>query len=155
MKAKYYLFSILISLGGGIASALITMKDMALYQEITKPPLAPPAIVFPIVWTALYVLMGISAARVFMWKNAEPRLVEKALTRYAISLIVNYTWPIFFFTLSAFAVALIWLILLFVLVIMTIIVYKKIDKAAAYLQIPYVIWLLIAAYLNAAILILN
>ena len=155
MKAKYYLISVLISLGGGIASALITMKDMALYQEIVKPPLAPAAIVFPIVWTVLYVLMGISAARIFMWKSREPRLVEKALTRYAISLIVNYTWPIFFFTLSAFAVALIWLILLFILVVMTIIVYKKIDKVAAYLQIPYVIWLLIAAYLNAAILILN
>lgn len=155
MKAKVYITSILIALGGGIISALITMGDMEIYKEITKPPLAPPAILFPIVWTILYVLMGISAARIFLWRKTEPRLVEKALTRYAISLLVNYTWPIFFFTFSAFLFSLVWLILLLSLVIMTIIVYIKIDKPAAFLQIPYVIWLLVASYLNTAILILN
>ena len=155
MKAKVYITSILIALGGGIASALITMGDMGIYKEITRPPLAPPAILFPIAWTILYTLMGISSARIFLWKKTEPRLVEKALTRYAISLLVNYTWPIFFFKFTAFFFSLAWLILLLILVIMTIIVYKKIDKPAAFLQIPYVIWLIFAGYLNAAIWMLT
>ena len=150
-----YVISIAIALGVGGLSTLLTMGNMDLYSDIRQPPLAPPAILFPIVWTVLYVLMGISAAMVLTDVRVDKAERSSAITPYAASLFVNFLWPILFFNLRAFMPAFIWLILLEFLVLMTITSYRKINTGAAYLQIPYVLWVAFAGYLNFAIWLLN
>ena len=153
-KAKPYAISSLIALSVGGLSALLTSKNMDLFDRIIKPPLAPPAILFPIVWTILYVLMGISAALVAK-SDSHSFAKEKALATYAVSLAINFSWSIVFFNFRAFSTAFALLAVLFYFVVSTIIRYKKLSPLAAYLQIPYAGWLLFAGYLNFAIVILN
>jgi tryptophan-rich sensory protein len=127
---------------------------MMLYNTmIQKPPLSPPAVVFPIVWTILYALMGISAAIV----ATSPNRMEdsKSLNLFIAQLIVNFFWSFFFFNAQAFGFAAIWLILLWILVLLMIISFWKVDRRAAWLQIPYLIWLTFAAYLNLAVYLMN
>ena len=154
-KIKAYAASIAIALGVGGLSALLTMGNMDLYSEVRQPPLAPPAILFPIVWTVLYVLMGISAAIVYTEGRVEKSERTSALMPYGSSLFVNFFWSILFFNFRAFLPAFIWLILLEFLIVMTIISYRRINTGAAYLQILYAIWVAFAGYLNLAIWILN
>ena len=154
-KLRPYIVSIAIALSVGLLSALITKGDMAIYKEITKPPLAPPGFLFPIVWSVLYALMGISSAGIYLKRKENPKLARDALAIYAMSLVVNFTWSIIFFTLQSFLVAFVWLLLLLALVIATIVRYQPIDKFSAYLQIPYAAWVAFAGYLNIAIFILN
>ncbi len=153
-KGKIYVISIAIALGVGILGALISQGQMDLYSQIHTPPLAPPAWLFPVVWTVLFVLMGVSAARIYL-ADAPSAQKESALTVYAVSLVLNFTWPILFFNFRAFFIAFVWIIALWLSIIGTILRYRKIDKAAAYLQIPYFVWVTFAAYLNLAIAILN
>ncbi len=154
-KIKPYIISILIALGVGGLSALSTRNNMDLYSEIIRPPLSPPSILFPIVWTVLFILMGISAALIYTNETAPEYQKKSALYTYALSLIVNFFWSIIFFNLRSFLFAFIWLILLLYLIIKTIVKYKKIDPIAAYLQIPYALWVTFAGYLTLAIFILN
>lgn len=154
-KLKPYIISILIALAVGGASALLTMGNMNIYSEIRTPPLSPPSILFPIVWTVLYILMGISAAMIYTDKISTKKEKAEALLPYSSSLIVNFAWSIIFFNFRAFFVAFIWLLLLLYLIIKTVIEYKKINPLAAYLQIPYAIWVSFAGYLNLGIWLLN
>lgn len=154
-KIRPYVISVAISLGVGLLSALITKDSMSIYSEINTPPLAPPPAVFPIAWSILYILMGISAARIYIKRKESPKEARDALAVYAMSLIVNFTWSIIFFSLGSFLVAFVWLLLLLALVLATMVRYHALDKLAAYLQIPYVLWLIFAGYLNLAIFILN
>ena len=154
-KLLPYIISCLISLGVGILSALITSGNMDIYDSITKPPLAPPAILFPIVWTALYILMGISSAKIYIGREQNLSESKDALAVYAMSLAVNFTWSILFFNLGAFLVSFVWLLLLLSLIITTVIRYYPLDRPAALLQIPYIVWVAFAGYLNFAIFILN
>lgn len=150
-----YAISIAIALGVGGLSALLTMGNMSLYEEVIQPPLAPPSILFPIVWTVLYVLMGVSAAIIYTDSRVEKSERTAALMPYWASLFVNFFWSILFFNFRAFLPAFIWLILLEFLIVMTIISYRRINTGAAYLQIPYAIWVAFAGYLNIAIWWLN
>lgn len=138
---------------GGLAGWL-TMGSMATYGALVQPPLAPPPWVFPLAWTVLYLLMGI--ASVLIWK-AEASQTEKkrALTLYGVQLAVNFVWPLLFFNAGLYGIALIWLVLLLVLVVATIAAFRPISSTAAWLLMPYVLWLVFAAYLNAAIWLLN
>lgn len=154
-KAKPYIISCIISLGVGALSAFITREDMMLYKDIQLPPLAPASILFPIVWTVLYILMGISAAMIYVRRCEARSLSQDALFTYASSLVINFAWSIIFFKLRAFLLAFIWLILLLAFIVKTIIYYFKLYKPAAYLQIPYLLWVIFAGYLNLAIYILN
>ena len=154
-KIKPYVISVLIALITGALSAILTKGSMSLYEEIITPPLAPPSILFPIVWTALYVLMGIGAAMIYTDKGASASEKEKALRIYALSLFVNFTWSLIFFNLRAFFFAFLWLVLLFALIVATIVRYSKINKTAAYLQLPYLLWVAFAGYLTLAIYLLN
>ena len=154
-KIKPYVVSIALSLGVGTLAGFLTKDSMSLYGEIIQPPLSPPSILFPIVWTLLYILMGVSAAMIYTDKTAPARQKETALTVYAASLIVNFFWSIFFFNLRAFFLSFVWLLLLFVLILYTIRLYHRINRVAAYLQIPYAAWVAFAGYLNLAIWILN
>ena len=154
-KRKVYIFSILLALAVGGLSALLTRGSMNLYEDIKAPPLAPPGILFPIVWTILYILMGISAAMVYNDRAASENEKTSALYTYAASLIFNFAWSIIFFNMRAFLFAFLWLLILLFLIIRTIMKYHAISPLAAYLQIPYAVWVTFAGYLNFAIWVLN
>ncbi len=154
-KIKPYIISVAIALGVGALSALFTRNNMDIYDRIKTPPLAPPGILFPIVWTVLYTLMGISSAIIYTKGKNENIPVYDALKIYGIQLAVNFFWSIIFFNAEAFLFAFIWIILLWVLIIKMIKSFYEIDKLAAYLQIPYLLWVTFAAYLNLAIYLLN
>lgn len=149
---KSYVVSILIALGVGGLSALLSQSGMKDYAALIRPPLAPPGMVFPIVWSVLFILMGISAAMVY---NTRDKDRGGALGIYAAQLVVNFFWSLIFFRWGMRLFAFFWLILLITLVTVMIIRFFKVSKAAAYLQIPYMIWLLFAAYLNFGVWILN
>ena len=155
IKIKPYIISVLIALGVGGLSAFFTRNSMDLYSTINTPPLSPPSILFPIVWTILFLLMGISAAMIYTDTNASPLSKKSALSTYALSLIVNFFWSIIFFNFRAFLFAFIWLLLLLFLIVRTIMKYYKINPTAAYLQIPYLVWVTFAGYLTFAIWLLN
>ena len=154
---KTTLLAILIPLAIGGFSYFLTKDNMNLYQEITTPPLAPPGFLFPIVWTILYILMGISSARIYtLGKNrnlAEP--VFDALYVYGLQLFLNFTWSIFFFNMRAFLFAFLWILLLWAGILLMIVKFYKLDRLAAYLQIPYLLWVTFATYLTFAIFRLN
>lgn len=154
-KIKPYVISIAIALAVGGLSALLTSGNMNLYSEITQPPLAPPAILFPIVWTILYTLMGISAAMIYNERRTQPREVSQALIVYTINLFLNFFWSIIFFNMRAFLFSFIWLILLWITILIMIIKFYKIKPVAGLLQIPYLLWVTFAGYLNLAIYLLN
>ncbi len=154
-KIKPYIISVAIALGVGFLSALLTRGNMDIYDRIRTPPLAPPGILFPIVWTVLYTLMGISSAMIYAKGIAEKISTYEALKTYAKQLAVNFLWSLIFFNMEAFLLAFLWIILLWLLIIKMIKEFYKIDNVAAYLQIPYLLWVTFAAYLNFAIFLLN
>ncbi len=153
-KFRPYIISVLVALGVGLLSALITKDYMNIYGILTRPPLSPPSVVFPAVWTVLYILMGISSAMVYSECKGEIACTD-ALKIYALQLVVNFFWSIIFFRWGMYLFAFVWLLLLIVLVAVMIKRFWEVEPKAAYLQIPYLIWLLFAAYLNFAIFILN
>lgn len=153
-KIKPYAISILIPLAVGGLAAFLTRDSMDIYAEIVKPPLAPPGILFPIVWTLLYILMGVSAAMVYTADAPDPQK-ERALSVYAISLVLNFTWSIIFFRFRVYLFAFVWLLALLFSIVKTIRLYRPISAPAAYLQIPYALWVAFAGYLNFAIYLLN
>lgn len=152
IKWKELIISLLIPLAVGGLSAFLTRNSMDVYANINQPPLAPPSILFPIVWTILFALMGVSSYLVYMSNSKNKR---EALALYGVQLIVNFIWPLIFFNMQAYFAALLWLILLWVLVALMIWQFYKAKPLAAYLQIPYIIWLTFAAYLNLAIFLMN
>lgn len=155
-KIKPYVISILIALGIGALSSIITKNNMSLvYEQINKPPLAPPMLLFPIVWGILFVLMGIGSAQIYLGREADSEKASSALQIYGIQLIVNFFWSIIFFNMQAFLFAFIWIMVLWALIIMMTVQFKKISKTAAYLQLPYILWTTFAAYLTLMIYILN
>ncbi len=154
-ETKSYIIAVLIPLIVGGVSALLTSGNMNLYDKIIQPPLAPPPVLFPIVWTVLYVLMGISSGIIYNSKNGTAAQRNNALAVYGLQLFVNFFWSIIFFNLNAFLFSFILIIVLWLFVILMIIRFYKIDKTAAYLQIPYLLWVTFAAYLTLAIYILN
>ncbi len=151
-KIGVYLVAIAIPLGVGALSAFLTMDQMENYAALRQPPLSPPGALFPIVWTILFVLMGIGSAMVFLSRHSDK---AGALTVYGLQLVVNFFWTILFFNLGERLLALFWIILLIALVVWMIARFYKINKTAAYLQLPYLAWLLFATYLNAGVWLLN
>lgn len=154
-KIKPFVISIAIALGIGGLSAILTSDSMDIYSDIVQPSLAPPAILFPIVWTILFTIMGIGAALVWNKKDEQPKEVQDALVVYAVNLFMNFFWSIIFFNMRAFLFAFIWLVLLWVVILIMILKFRKVSPLAAYLQIPYLLWVTFAGYLNLAIYILN
>lgn len=144
-----------ISLGVGALSGLISMSGMNNFDKAQKPPLTPPSWLFPVVWTILFLLMGISAYLIYTNHYTDRESRNKALKIYAAQLIVNFFWPILFFNLSAYLFAFIWIVLLLVLIIIMIKMFYDISPVAGYLQIPYIVWTAFATYLTLGVLILN
>ena len=154
-KIKPYVFSIIIALAVGGLSSILTRNNMDVYNNINRPPLAPPMVLFPIVWSILFILMGISSAIVWEKRNDNADVASDALKTYALQLVVNFFWTIIFFNMQAYLFAFIWLLILLVLIIIMIVQFKKISRLAGYLQIPYALWVAFAGYLTLMIYILN
>ena len=182
---KIYLAFILgTEAAGGIVGWFIR-DGVKVFQQLPQSPLTPPPVVFPIAWTILYGLMGYGAARVYIENcdhpkhDTEPIILpnylnmapnshgeltpqkicknqrRKALRLYFIQLAVNLLWSPIFFNLRAFGLAFLWILLLWVLILFLYADFKKIDKKAAYAQIPYILWTTFAAYLTYATWMLN
>ena len=154
-NAKSYIIAIAISMGVGVLSFLVTRGNMNIYEDIIEPPLAPPMFLFPIVWTILYFLMGISSGCIATYSDIRKEEVSEALFAYGLQLFFNFFWSIVFFNFRAYLFAFIWLVVLWFLILRMILKFHKIDPRAAYLQIPYLIWVGFAGYLTFAIYWLN
>lgn len=158
VEGKIYFIQLLINLiipvGGGALVGYLNKNSFEVYKSLEKPFFSPPAIVFPIVWTMLYILMGIAAYRIYM-KNKIKDLNSDGYFYYIIQLICNFTWTFIFFTFRLYGLSFLWIIAIIVLVIITIIKFLKVDKIAAVLIIPYIIWLAFAGVLNYFIWMLN
>lgn len=150
-----FIIAIIIPLFIGGLSAFLTRDNMNIYDEINTPPLSPPGILFPVVWTVLYILMGVSSGLIWLKRGENREKAENALLIYAVSLVFNFIWSIIFFNFRLFLLSFIWLVVLLILIILTTIKYKKILPIAAFLQIPYVLWVTFAGYLNFGIYLLN
>ena len=151
---RQYAFLIALSEAAGIFSGFFSREGTALYGQMAlKPPLSPPGWVFPVVWTVLYGLMGISAARI--WSAPKSQARSRGLNLFIAQLIINFFWSPIFFNARAYGLAFFWLLLLWILVGLMILQFRKVDKTAARLQIPYLLWLTFAAYLNWGVWQLN
>ena len=151
---KTYAFWILFTEAVGALSGWLTRTGTQIYNEtIIQPPLSPPAIVFPIVWGILFALMGIGAARIYLAPTSGAR--SRSLLLFLIQLIFNFFWSIIFFNFQAYGFAFVWLVALWALIILMIVKFNETDRIAALLQIPYLLWVTFAAYLNLGIFILN
>ena len=148
------MFYIVLTEAVGLIAGILIRDGTKIYSEtITKPPLSPPAVLFPIVWTILYALMGFSAARISLSPPTAAR--KKALYVYFAQLIFNFFWSIIFFSFQAFGAAFFWLLALWALIVWMLLAFKKIDPLAGYLQIPYLVWVTFAGYLNLGVWVLN
>ena len=146
-----YALSIAAALAVGGLSALVNAGKMSKPDWI-QPQLTPPAWVFPVVWGLLFTLMGISAAKVYL---SECSGKSDALFLYGTQLVVNFLWTVFYFSFGALALSFFWLLFLLILVVMMILRFERCAAKAGKLQIPYLIWLCFAAYLNFAAWMLN
>ena len=152
VKWKELIVSVAISLGVGALSGYLTKNSMSLYQELVKPPLTPPGWVFPVVWTILFALMGISAYLIYISDSKDK---AQALQIYAIQLMLNFLWSLVFFNMQAYLLAFLILIFLWISIIAMIKIFYEINPIAGKLQIPYLLWVTFAGYLNLAIYFLN
>lgn len=134
----------------GVVSGILSREGMEFYNLwVTKPALTPPPILFPIVWSVLYALMGIGAARI---AASEPgRARSRAFNVFIIQLVVNFFWSLIFFNAQAYGFAFLWLLLLWGLIFVMIAFFYRVDKPAALLQIPYFLWVTFAAFLNYSV----
>ena len=147
---KSIVFWVVVSEVVGLLAGLLSADATRLYAQLAvKPPLSPPGWLFPVVWSILYALMGVGAGLVSGEKSGV------ALNLMVAQLVVNFFWPLFFFNLQAYGFSLVWLLLLWGLVLGMVLQYKKVVPLAAKLQIPYLLWLTFAVYLNAGVWWLN
>lgn len=151
---KKLLICLAIPLGVGALAALLSRSGMDAYKTYEKPPLSPPGWLFPVVWTALYALMGLASYWIVQ-APADKKEKEKALILYGIQLALNFLWPLVFFRAEKFLAAFLVLIALWVAVYLTIRAFSKIKEPAGDLLIPYLLWVSFAGYLNLGIYLLN
>lgn len=150
-----FVIAIALPLAIGGFSAFLTKDNMNIYEEINTPPLSPPSFLFPVVWTMLYVLMGVSSAFIWLNRTEDKETADKGLLFYAVSLFFNFVWSLIFFNFRAYLFAFIWLSVMLTLIILTYINYKKVVPLAAYLQLPYILWTAFAGYLTFGVFLLN
>ena len=149
------ILNILIPLLGGFIVSYINRNAMSVYNTTVKKPFfTPPSIVFIIVWTVLYILMGIAAYRIYI-KNRDNNDDNGAYFFYLVQLILNFMWSFIFFTFRLYGLSFIWIIILFIFVVITFIKFIKIDKIAGFLLVPYMLWLVFAGILNFFVWVFN
>lgn len=149
---KTFIACLSIPLSIGTLNAFLTKNSMNIYKMIQQPPLAPPSWLFPIVWTLLYILMGISS---YLISTSYSEYKSEALILYGLQLILNFIWPLIFFLGQNYLIAFVVLIILWYVVLKMIQAFAEIRPLTAKLQIPYLIWLTFAGYLNLMIYFLN
>ncbi len=151
---KKLIIAVAIPLAVGCLAALLTSNSQEVFATVNKPALAPPAWLFPVAWTILYVLMGIASYRI--WQSVTTYEKRKqALFLYGVQLFFNFFWSIIFFNLQEYFFAFVWIIALWLMIFLTYQQFRQIDKIAGWLLIPYLVWVLFAAYLNFGIFVLN
>ena len=148
-----YLFFVVLALAVGGAAGAAARTGMDAYDLLTKPPATPPDRLFPVVWTLLYLLMGIAMGRV--WRAADGSARRQAAALWCVQLGVNGFWPVVFFLWQAHGAAFFLLAGLIALVLAMSAQFSRRDPAAAWLCVPYLLWLLFAAYLNLGVWLLN
>ena len=151
---KTYLFWIALAEGVGLLAGILTRDGVAWYTaNVQKPPLTPPGIVFPIVWTVLYALMGIGAARISLTTPSQAR--NRGMNLWMVQLTLNFLWSIVFFDFRAYGLAAVMLVALLILIGWMIRVFLETDRLAGLLQLPYFLWCSFALYLNLGVWTLN
>lgn len=155
MKQKrigsYAVFLLITAAVGGL-SALVVQSGMPAYHTLQKPFFTPPDIVFPIVWSILYLLMAVGVAQVW---NTHSRLRKRAIDWFALQLALNFLWNVWFFNQQLFLLSFVWLLALIFVLILMIRAFRRVDRTAALMQIPYLLWCCFAAVLNLGIFLLN
>ena len=152
-KLWTYGIAIAIPEAVGFLAGILTRDGVAAFQQLPQSALTPPGIVFPIVWTVLYALMGVSLARIWLAPESPER--TRGLGLFLFQLIFNFFWSLFFFNMQAFGFSLLWIIVLWVLIGLMIRSFYKTDKPAAWLQTPYFLWVTFATYLTCVAWRLN
>ena len=154
MKKPRYLRWIILAEAVGALSGFLSRKGNEFYSlYVQKPSFSPPDWLFPIAWGILYALMGIGAARVEAAPGSQDR--SHGLNLFIIQLVMNFFWSLIFFNAQAYGAALLWLLVMWALIIAMIAVFRRVDRPAALLQIPYLLWVTFAAYLNYGVWMLN
>ena len=141
---KTFIFAFSPSLLLGLLASLLIKGKTDLYNSLIRPPFAPPSFLFPIVWTVLYILMGVSFFKIL--KTDKPK--GNQIYIYFLQLFIQFLWPILFFRMNAFSFSFIWILILIAVVTGMILFFCRLNLLAGLLQIPYLLWLLFAAYLN-------
>ncbi len=151
---KPYLWGVLLTEAVGGLAGLLNRNAIEVYNtSVVKPPLSPPAWVFPVAWGILYALMGIGAARV--WITPESPSRSRSLRLFLVQLLFNFVWTFLFFSFRLYGFAFLWLAVLWVLIVRMALSFYEVDRPAAWLQLPYLLWVLFAAYLNFGVWKLN
>ena len=151
---KQLVLCLAVPLVVGAAAGLLTRNSMETFEALKQPPLSPPGWLFPVVWTALYLLMGISSYLVCV-SDAAREEKARALWAYGVQLAFNFLWPIFFFNLTWYLFAFAWLVVLWILILITALRFGRIRSLAGRLLIPYLLWVAFAGYLNLGIYLFN
>ena len=154
INKKLLILCLVIPLAVGGLAALLTGGGMDTFETLNQPPLSPPGWLFPVVWTILYILMGI-ASYLTLTSGGSVKSIRNAILLYAIQLAFNFLWPIFFFGLSAYLFAFVWLVVLWLLILATTVSFYRLSNIAGRLMIPYLAWVTFAGYLNLGIYLLN
>lgn len=153
IKIQNYIISLIISIGIGQISGFLTKNASKNFSSnFNQSALTPPDWVFPVVWVILFFLMGISATLVY---ESDCKYKKYGLLIYGVQLVFNFLWSMFFFLGEQFVLSFGWLTILILMVVGMILLFYKCNKTASYLQIPYLVWLLFALYLNYIVVILN
>ena len=144
---------VLIPLLTGALASLLTSRGMKSFAALAQPPLSPPGWLFPVVWTILYVLMGLASWMVYLrleWPGA-----REALIWYGVQLAFNFLWSIFFFGAHLFLLSFFWLLALLLLIAVTAVKFGRVHPPAGWLLVPYLVWVCFAGYLNLGVFLLN
>lgn len=151
---KWLLICLAIPLVVGVLSALVSRSGMRQFAQVQKPPLSPPEWLFPVAWTILYLLMGY--ASYLVWRSPAPeKSIRRALFWYGAQLCANFWWSPMFFSWKLYLAALMWLVLILVLIVVTLCHFRRVERRAGWLLVPYLCWGLFATYLNAGVWVLN
>jgi len=151
---KTYAYYIGLSEAVGALAGWLTRDGTKYFaQNVVKPPFTPPAAAFPIVWAALYALMGVGAARISLLSPSQGRNVSLRL--FFTQLVFNFFWPLLFFLLRTYGAAFLWLAVLWGLIVWMTLSFHELDRPAAWLQAPYILWVFLAGYLNFGVWMLN
>lgn len=148
---KKLILCLAVPLGVGGLSAFVTQAGMEAFQMLNKPTLTPPEWLFPLVWTVLYILMGLGSYLVLT--SGKPG--RTALAVYGLQLVFNFLWSVFFFGLGWYLFSFFWLIFLWLLIFAAMLLFRKSSRTAGWLMLPYLLWVAFAGYLNFSIYLLN